>query len=75
MIAIIDYGVGNLLSVQSSFARVGAETVVTSDKNVIRNADKIFFLDEGKIIDIGTFDELFANNAKFKNMFFAENLK
>ena len=41
MIAIIDYGVGNLFSVQSSFARVGAETVITSDKNVIRNADKI----------------------------------
>ena len=41
MIAIIDYGVGNLFSVQSSFARVGAETVVTSDKNIIRNADKI----------------------------------
>ena len=41
MIAIIDYGVGNLFSVKSSFARVGAETVITSDKNVIRNADKI----------------------------------
>ena len=41
MIAVIDYGVGNLFSIKSSFARVGADVVITSDKNVIRNADKI----------------------------------
>ena len=41
MIAVIDYGVGNLFSIKSSFARVGADVVITSDKNVIKNADKI----------------------------------
>ena len=41
MIAIIDYGVGNLFSPKSSFARIGAETVVTDDPAVIRTADKI----------------------------------
>ena len=41
MIAIIDYGVGNLFSVQSSFAAIGAEAVVTSDPAVIRAADRI----------------------------------
>ncbi|MBR2321647.1 MAG: imidazole glycerol phosphate synthase subunit HisH, partial [Clostridia bacterium] len=41
MIAVVDYGVGNLFSIKSSFARVGAEVVITSDKNVIRNAEKI----------------------------------
>ncbi len=41
MIAIIDYGVGNLFSLKSSFARVGAETVVTSDPDVIAEAEKI----------------------------------
>ena len=41
MIAIIDYGVGNLFSLKSSFAAIGAETVVTSDEAVIRAADKI----------------------------------
>ena len=41
MIAIIDYGVGNLFSVQSSFAAIGAEAVVTSDPDVIRAADHI----------------------------------
>ena len=41
MIAIVDYGVGNLFSVKSSFAAIGAEAVVTSDPAVIRAADRI----------------------------------
>lgn len=41
MIAIIDYGVGNLFSLKSSFARIGAETVVTDDPATIAAADKI----------------------------------
>ena len=41
MIAIIDYGVGNLFSLKSSFAAIGADTVVTGDPVVIRGADKL----------------------------------
>ena len=41
MIAIIDYGVGNLFSLKSSFAAIGAETVVTGEAAVIRSADKL----------------------------------
>lgn len=41
MVAIIDYGVGNLFSLASSFSAIGAEAVVTSDPEVIRRADKI----------------------------------
>ena len=41
MIAIIDYGVGNLFSLKSSFARIGAETVVTDDPAVITAQDRI----------------------------------
>ena len=41
MIAIVDYGVGNLFSLKSSFAAVGAEAVVTADANVLRAADKL----------------------------------
>lgn len=48
--------------------------IVAHRLSTIRNVDTIFFLDEGKIEDIGTFDYLFENNVKFKNMFFAENL-
>ena len=48
--------------------------IVAHRLSTIRNVDQIFFLENGKIEDIGTFDELFENNAKFKNMFYAENL-
>lgn len=48
--------------------------IVAHRLSTIRNVDKIFFLDEGKIIDIGTFDELFDRNEKFKTMFLAENI-
>lgn len=41
MIAIIDYGVGNLFSLKSSFDMIGAETIVTGDKEEIKKADKI----------------------------------
>ena len=48
--------------------------IVAHRLSTIRNVDKIFFLDEGKIVDIGTFEQLFENNVKFRNMFYAENL-
>jgi len=41
MIAIVDYGVGNLFSLKSSFAAIGAETVLTPDPEIIKKADKI----------------------------------
>lgn len=41
MIAIIDYGVGNLFSLCSSFRKIGAEVVVTADPAVITAADKL----------------------------------
>ena len=49
--------------------------IVAHRLSTIRNVDQIFFLENGKIEDVGTFDELFTNNVKFKNMFYAENLK
>ena len=41
MIAIVDYGVGNLFSLVSSFHAIGVDAVATSDKAVIEKADKI----------------------------------
>ncbi len=41
MIAIIDYGVGNLFSLSSSFRSIGADIVVTGDSEVIKRADKL----------------------------------
>lgn len=41
MVAIIDYGVGNLFSLNSSFKAVGADSIVTNDLKIIDNADRI----------------------------------
>ena len=41
MIAIVDYGVGNLFSLKSSLGFVGADAVVTGDAAQLRAADKI----------------------------------
>ena len=41
MIAIIDYGVGNLFSLSSSLKAVGADVVITGDPQVIKAAEKL----------------------------------
>ena len=41
MVAIIDYGVGNLFSLSSSFAAIGEEAVITGDEDIIRRADRL----------------------------------
>lgn len=41
MLAIADYGVGNLFSLLSSFKAIGADAVVTDSPSVIRNADRV----------------------------------
>lgn len=41
MIAIIDYGMGNLRSVQKAFEKVGFEALVTSDPKVVLEAERI----------------------------------
>jgi imidazole glycerol-phosphate synthase subunit HisH len=41
VVAIIDYGVGNLRSVEKAFAAMGCEAVVTSDHSVLRNAGRL----------------------------------
>lgn len=51
MIAIIDYGVGNLFSLESSFAAVGADVVVTSDRGTIAAADRIILPGVGAFED------------------------
>jgi len=51
MIAIIDYGVGNLFSLCSSLRSIGAEAVVTPDPAVIRAADRIILPGVGAFAD------------------------
>ncbi len=51
MIAIIDYGVGNLFSLKSSFAAIGADVIVTRDADEIRRADRILLPGVGAFED------------------------
>ena len=51
MVGIIDYGVGNLFSLQSSFAAIGREAVVSGDPEVLRKADHILLPGVGAFED------------------------
>ncbi len=51
MIAIIDYGVGNLFSLSSSFKSIGADTLVTGDPEVIKTAEKLILPGVGAFSD------------------------
>ena len=51
MIAIIDYGVGNLFSLCSSFRKIGAEITVTADPEIIEKADKLILPGVGAFAD------------------------
>ena len=51
MIAIMDYGVGNLLSLRCSLEKIGAEVVVTKDPEVLRRAEKLILPGVGAFED------------------------
>ena len=53
-ITIIDYGMGNLYSVQNALKAIGAEPVVTSDAAVIAQAEKILLPGVGAFGDCMT---------------------
>ncbi|MEG0770596.1 MAG: imidazole glycerol phosphate synthase subunit HisH [Clostridia bacterium] len=74
MIAIIDYGAGNLSSVLKAFDFIDVEAVVTSDINVIEKADKIVIPGVGafadameKLIDLNLIEAL-SKQAKVKKI-------
>ena len=50
MITIVDYGLGNLGSVQNMLTKLGENSVITSDPNVISNASKLI------LPGVGSFD-------------------
>ena len=51
MLAIVDYGIGNLFSLKSSLDAIGADVVVTSDADVLRAADHILLPGVGAFED------------------------
>ena len=50
MIAILDYGIGNLKSIYNMFKKVGVKSIITSDIETIKNADKYL------LPGVGSFD-------------------
>ena len=54
MIAIIDYGMGNLRSVQKAFEKVGFEALVTADPKVVLEAERIVLPGVGAFRDCMT---------------------
>ncbi|MBE7083356.1 MAG: imidazole glycerol phosphate synthase subunit HisH [Clostridiales bacterium] len=59
MVAIIDYGVGNLFSLVSSFKAIGVDAVATSDKKVIESAQRLV------LPGVGAFED--ASNKLFSS--------
>ena len=51
MTVIVDYGVGNLFSLKSSFACIGVDCVVSGDPNVIKNAKRLILPGVGAFSD------------------------
>ena len=51
MLAIVDYGVGNLFSLCSSFDFIGEKCVVSGDPEVIRSAERIILPGVGAFAD------------------------
>ena len=51
MIAIVDYGVGNLFSLKSSLSMIGADAIVTGDADDLRAAEKIILPGVGAFED------------------------
>ena len=51
MIAIVDYGRGNLGSVEKAFGRVGMEAVVTQDPKVVADAEAVVLPGDGAFHD------------------------
>lgn len=70
MIAIVDYGVGNLFSLQSSLRAVGGDPIVSGDPEQLRRADKILLPGVGAFGDAADklratgLDQVVAEQAK-----------
>ena len=75
MIAIVDYGVGNLFSLISSFKKIGADITVTADPKVIAESDGIILPGVGafedaarKLRDSGLDNVIIAETKKGKKL-------
>jgi imidazole glycerol-phosphate synthase subunit HisH len=66
MIAIVDYGAGNLNSVRKAFDYLGAEIVVTTQPETVEKADKIVLPGVGHFSALGGLDNTGLRDAVLK---------
>lgn len=62
MIAIIDYGSGNLKSIRNGFQKIDAEVLVTRDKNELEKADALI------LPGVGAFGTAMVNLRKYEDI-------
>ena len=75
MVAIIDYDAGNIMSVKKALEYLGADAVITRDRDVILSADHVILPGVGAFADAmakireydleNTIKEVVANNTPF----------
>jgi glutamine amidotransferase len=63
MIAIVDYGAGNLNSVKKAFQHLGADTIVTGDPACVAAADKVVLPGVGHFSTLGVLDRMGLRDA------------
>ena len=51
MVAIVDYGVGNLFSLECSLNAIGADVVITADPDILKQADQVLLPGVGAFED------------------------
>ena len=59
MIVVVDYGMGNLRSVQKAFEKVGADAIISRDPEEVLRADKLV------LPGVGAFPKCMENLARF----------
>ena len=73
--ALDNFAQGNIKNSMDKLKGKCTMIIVAHRLSTIKDADIIFYLDKGKIVDKGTFEDLFENNKSFKDMYLAENIE
>jgi glutamine amidotransferase len=67
MIAIVDYGAGNLNSVKKAFDHLGADVLITAQPEVIARADKVVLPGVGHFSALNALDNMGLREAVLKS--------
>lgn len=68
MIAIIDYNAGNISSVQNALERIGYDSIITRDKNLISKSSKVIFPGVGQASNAMKYLKEYGLDSLLKNL-------